>query len=102
MLAKDFLDGAPSAMVLGDNIFFGHDLPVVLKQAAEKADEADAAELHLRDDHRRLRMPDLGANLRGAPAPAEPVLDVIPGHARDQPRVPERGQLDLANLQLRH
>ncbi|GAA6210028.1 glucose-1-phosphate thymidylyltransferase RfbA [Cognatishimia sp. WU-CL00825] len=27
ILAEDFLDGAPSAMVLGDNIFFGHGLP---------------------------------------------------------------------------
>ena len=26
LLAADFLDGAPSAMVLGDNIFFGHGL----------------------------------------------------------------------------
>ncbi len=25
LLAEDFLNGAPSAMVLGDNIFFGHD-----------------------------------------------------------------------------
>lgn len=27
LLAADFLDGAPSGMVLGDNIFFGHGLP---------------------------------------------------------------------------
>ncbi|MEI4264118.1 glucose-1-phosphate thymidylyltransferase RfbA [Roseovarius sp. D0-M9] len=27
ILAEDFLNGAPSAMVLGDNIFFGHGLP---------------------------------------------------------------------------
>ena len=27
LLAEDFLAGAPSAMVLGDNIFFGHGLP---------------------------------------------------------------------------
>ncbi len=33
ILAEDFLDGAPSAMVLGDNIFFGHGLPDVLAQA---------------------------------------------------------------------
>eukprot|EP00581_Thalassiosira_minuscula_P027654 CAMPEP_0184417820 /NCGR_PEP_ID=MMETSP0738-20130409/19385_1 /TAXON_ID=385413 /ORGANISM="Thalassiosira miniscula, Strain CCMP1093" /LENGTH=119 /DNA_ID=CAMNT_0026777679 /DNA_START=41 /DNA_END=397 /DNA_ORIENTATION=+ len=26
ILAEQFLNGAPSAMVLGDNIFFGHDL----------------------------------------------------------------------------
>lgn len=33
LLAEDFLDGAPSALVLGDNIFFGHGLPKQLAQA---------------------------------------------------------------------
>jgi glucose-1-phosphate thymidylyltransferase len=33
ILAKVFLDGAPSAMVLGDNIFFGHGLPNLLTEA---------------------------------------------------------------------
>jgi len=33
ILAEDFLAGAPSAMVLGDNIFFGHGLPEVLATA---------------------------------------------------------------------
>ena len=33
ILAEDFLDGAPSAMVLGDNIFFGHGLPEQLAAA---------------------------------------------------------------------
>ena len=33
LLAEDFLDGAPSAMVLGDNIFFGHGLPEALQAA---------------------------------------------------------------------
>jgi glucose-1-phosphate thymidylyltransferase len=33
LLAADFLDGAPSAMVLGDNIFFGHGLPEILARA---------------------------------------------------------------------
>ena len=33
ILAKDFLAGAPSAMVLGDNIFFGHGLPEILAAA---------------------------------------------------------------------
>jgi len=33
ILAEDFLAGAPSAMVLGDNIFFGHGLPELLIQA---------------------------------------------------------------------
>jgi glucose-1-phosphate thymidylyltransferase len=33
LLARDFLAGAPSAMVLGDNIFFGHGLPELLAAA---------------------------------------------------------------------
>lgn len=33
LLAEEFLDGAPSAMVLGDNIFFGHGLPEILAAA---------------------------------------------------------------------
>ncbi|MEQ6204924.1 glucose-1-phosphate thymidylyltransferase RfbA [Sulfitobacter sp. HNIBRBA2951] len=37
LLAEDFLDGAPSAMVLGDNIFFGHDLPKLLGAADTNA-----------------------------------------------------------------
>ena len=32
ILAEEFLDGAPSALVLGDNIFFGHGLTEVLTQ----------------------------------------------------------------------
>lgn len=36
LLARDFLDGAPSAMVLGDNIFFGHGLPEMLANADQK------------------------------------------------------------------
>ncbi len=36
LLARAFLDGAPSAMVLGDNIFFGHALPELMNAAREK------------------------------------------------------------------
>ena len=33
LIAEEFLDGAASAMVLGDNIFFGHGLPELLANA---------------------------------------------------------------------
>jgi glucose-1-phosphate thymidylyltransferase len=36
ILGEDFLAGAPSAMVLGDNIFFGHGLPELLASADAK------------------------------------------------------------------
>ncbi|MAN55695.1 MAG: glucose-1-phosphate thymidylyltransferase RfbA [Paracoccus sp. (in: a-proteobacteria)] len=38
LLAENFLAGAPSAMVLGDNIFFGHGLPVLLQSAHMRSD----------------------------------------------------------------
>ena len=37
LLARGCLDGAPSAMVLGDNIFFGHGLPEILAAADARA-----------------------------------------------------------------
>ncbi len=36
ILAEDFLDGSPSVLVLGDNIFYGADLPKLLEGANEK------------------------------------------------------------------
>ncbi|MEM9477509.1 MAG: glucose-1-phosphate thymidylyltransferase RfbA [Pseudomonadota bacterium] len=37
ILAEDFLAGAPSAMVLGDNIFFGHGLPELMAHADKRS-----------------------------------------------------------------
>ncbi len=36
LLAEDFLGGAPSAMVLGDNIFYGHGMQEVVARAAAR------------------------------------------------------------------
>jgi len=33
LIGEQFLDGAPSALVLGDNIFYGHDFAALLKNA---------------------------------------------------------------------
>lgn len=52
ILAEDFLDGAPSAMVLGDNIFFGHGLPVVLTEANAQTDGATVFGYHVSDPER--------------------------------------------------
>lgn len=48
LLAEDFLDGAPSAMVLGDNIFFGHGLPEQLSAASDQAEGAPFSDTGLR------------------------------------------------------
>jgi len=34
ILGADFLNGSPAALVLGDNLFFGHGLPDILSEAA--------------------------------------------------------------------
>ncbi len=40
LIGKDFLAGAPSALILGDNIFYGHDLSTLLQRAAAQASGA--------------------------------------------------------------
>jgi len=52
ILAEDFLDGAPSAMVLGDNIFFGHGLPEVLAAADSQTEGATVFGYHVSDPER--------------------------------------------------
>jgi len=52
VLAEDFLDGAPSALILGDNIFFGHGLPEVLAAADAKQNGATVFGYHVTDPER--------------------------------------------------
>jgi glucose-1-phosphate thymidylyltransferase len=52
ILAEDFLAGAPSAMVLGDNIFFGHGLPEMLDAANAKTSGGTVFGYHVADPER--------------------------------------------------
>lgn len=52
ILAEDFLDGAPSAMVLGDNIFFGHGLPEMLAAAGSQETGGTVFGYHVADPGR--------------------------------------------------
>lgn len=52
VLAEDFLEGAPSAMVLGDNIFFGHGLPKLLAQADAQVTGGTVFGYHVADPER--------------------------------------------------
>ncbi|PWE29682.1 glucose-1-phosphate thymidylyltransferase [Pararhodobacter marinus] len=51
-LAEDFLDGAPSVLVLGDNIFFGHGLPELLASADRKESGATVFAYRVSDPER--------------------------------------------------
>ena len=52
ILAEDFLDGSPSAMVLGDNIFFGHGLRPLLEESAAQKGGATVFGYHVTDPER--------------------------------------------------
>jgi glucose-1-phosphate thymidylyltransferase len=52
IIGKDFLDGSPSTLVLGDNIFYGHDLHVQLERAMEKESGATVFAYHVHDPER--------------------------------------------------
>jgi glucose-1-phosphate thymidylyltransferase len=40
LIGESFIDGNPCALVLGDNLFYGHDLAPALKRAAERREGA--------------------------------------------------------------
>jgi glucose-1-phosphate thymidylyltransferase len=52
ILGRHFIDGAPSTLVLGDNIFHGHDLQPMLRRAAGRADGATVFAYHVHDPER--------------------------------------------------
>lgn len=52
VIGRDFVGNAPSALVLGDNIFYGHDLQLKLSQARESASGATVFAYHVTDPER--------------------------------------------------
>ena len=52
ILAEEFLNGSPSALILGDNIFFGHGLPQVLLEVSDKEEGASVFGYHVADPER--------------------------------------------------
>ena len=52
LIGERFIDGGPSALVLGDNLFFGHDLPVMLQRADARSSGATVFAHHVVDPER--------------------------------------------------
>lgn len=52
LIGEAFLAGGPSALVLGDNIFFGHDLAALLAQADAQPQGATVFAHHVQDPQR--------------------------------------------------
>ena len=52
IIGRDFVGGQPSALVLGDNIFYGHDLVKQLHSAKERKSGASVFAYHVHDPER--------------------------------------------------
>ena len=52
IIGEKFLDGAPSALVLGDNLFYGHDMHLLLDNAMQRQTGASVFAYHVQDPER--------------------------------------------------
>ncbi|MGQ7794085.1 glucose-1-phosphate thymidylyltransferase RfbA [Faunimonas sp. B44] len=52
LIGEDFIAGEPCALVLGDNLFYGHALSTLLRQAAERPDGATVFAYWVQDPER--------------------------------------------------
>jgi glucose-1-phosphate thymidylyltransferase len=52
ILGREFVAGGPSALVLGDNIFYGHDFNALLKRAHARTTGASVFAYHVQDPER--------------------------------------------------
>ncbi|MEE4120235.1 MAG: glucose-1-phosphate thymidylyltransferase RfbA [Paracoccaceae bacterium] len=109
LLAEEFLAGAPSAMVLGDNIFFGHGLPEMMARADARDGGGTVFGYRVADPERYGVVDFDGAQVRAiVEKPAEPpsnfavtglyFLDgTAPERAR-RVRPSPRGELEITSL----
>jgi glucose-1-phosphate thymidylyltransferase len=52
LIGKEFIDGGPACLILGDNIFFGHGLPDMLRRAASQEEGATVFGYWVKDPER--------------------------------------------------
>ena len=110
ILAEDFLDGDPSALILGDNIFFGHGLVEVLAIANRRSNGASVFGYHVTDPKRYgvLGFDDNGQVNSIIEKPKSPPsnyaitgLYFVDGSAPDrakQVKASSRGELEITSL----
>ena len=114
LLGRRFLDGAPSALVLGDNIFYGHDLAGLLARADARTEGATIFACHVSQPE---RYGVIAFDTQGRPAsieekPAMPQssyavtgLYFYDGQACDlaaELRPSARGELEITDLNRRY
>ncbi|MFD1747279.1 glucose-1-phosphate thymidylyltransferase RfbA [Rhizobium helianthi] len=52
LIGEEFINDSPVTLILGDNLYFGHDLPALLKQAGNREEGATVFAYHVQDPER--------------------------------------------------
>ncbi len=114
ILAEDFLAGAPSVLVLGDNIFFGHGLPEILARACAQESGGTVFGYHVADPERYgvVGFDDAGHATSIVEKPEEPAsnyavtgLYVLDGDAPKRAKEVKpsaRGELEITSLLMHY
>lgn len=110
VIGKDFIGQDPSALVLGDNIFYGHDFHVLLDNATKRQEGASVFAYHVHDPERYgvAEFDDSGRVLSLEEKPAHPKSsyavtglyfydNTVCDLARDLKPSP-RGELEITDL----
>jgi glucose-1-phosphate thymidylyltransferase len=114
LIGADFIGKDRVALVLGDNVFFGHGLPEILKRAAARATGATIFAYQVRDPERYgvVSFDSAGRALAIAEKPANPASrwavtglyfydnDVV-RHAGEVPPS-ARGELEITDVNMRY
>jgi glucose-1-phosphate thymidylyltransferase len=73
IIGKDFVDNKPSALVLGDNIFYGHDLVKQLNSANDRTAGSTVFAYHVQDPE-RYGVVDFDAQMRATSIEEKPAV----------------------------
>ncbi len=109
-IGKDFVAGSPSVLILGDNVFYGNDLPDLLASAHGRSDGATVFAYHVQDPE-RYGVVEFDASARAISIeekPAAPKSDYAvtglyfyDGHAPEMAaklKPSSRGELEITDL----
>ena len=110
IIADDFLAGSPSALILGDNVFYGNELEMTLAEADSRREGATIFGYHVSDptSYGVVDFDENGKALSLEEKPTEPKSnyavpglyfydDRAPGFAKSQKPSP-RGELEITDL----
>ncbi len=110
IVAEDYLAGSPSVMILGDNLYFGHSLPDLLKSINASATAATVFGYQVADPQRYgvVEVGSGGVVKSIIEKPAQPVsnlavtgiyyLDETASERAKQLKPSERGELEITSL----